>query len=138
MDAAEKVGQEWLALQGQFERYEGGALTIKLTAVILFAAGMVLGAGAWLVCLVLLVLWLQEGIFKTFQSRLGERLLELERLLATGSDTGAGPFQLHTRWNAARRGFWGRLVEYAASACRPTVAFPYLLLLLASLLPLLQ
>ena len=39
---------------------------------------------------------------------------------------------------AARRGFWGRLVEYAASACRPTVAFPYLLLLLASLLPLLR
>ena len=125
------LGLEWTTLQNNYERYESGALIVKLVAVVLFFAGFALEMGAWLVCAVVLVLWLQEGIFKTCQARLGERLLELEQLRST--DTADGPadkaFQLHTVWLARRKGTAGLLAEYALSACRPTVAFPYLVLI---------
>ena len=42
----------------------------------------------------------------------------------------AGAFTLHTRWQAQRRGVLGLVREYLSSAMRPTVAFPYLVLLL--------
>jgi hypothetical protein len=38
----------------------------------------------WFVGLVVLVLWLQEGIFKTYQARLGERLLLAVAVMAVG------------------------------------------------------
>ena len=125
------VAQEWAILQNNYERYEGGALMVKLVAVILFFAGFALEMGTWRVCAVLLVLWLQEGIFKTYQARLGERLLELERLcgLETAQGMGGKAFQLHTAWLAGRKGTAGLLAEYALSACRPTVAFPYAVLI---------
>ena len=66
--------QEWLALQGQHERYEGLALGVKLVA---FAA-TVLVPDNTLAMLLLALLWLQEAVLKTFQARLGERLLAIE------------------------------------------------------------
>ena len=130
-DTKTAFGQEWAILQNNYERYESGALIVKLVAVVLFFAGFALEMGIWLVCAVVLVLWLQEGIFKTYQARLGERLLELERLHS--ADTADGPgdkaFQLHTAWLARRKGTAGLLAEYALSACRPTVAFPYVVLI---------
>ena len=140
IDAA--LGREWSTLQDNYEHYEGHSLLIKLAAVAVLLGGSVAGRGPWLVVAVLLVLWLQEGIFRTFQSRLGARLLQVEALLAETSDRAdpAGPagtfrqgFQLHTVWLAQRRGAAGLLLEYAASAVRPTVAFPYVVLVLLAL-----
>lgn len=68
--------------------------------------------------------------FKTYQSRLGERLLHVERLLATTDGSQEPAFQLHSAWLAQRGRTPALLVEYAASACRPTVAFPYGVLVL--------
>jgi hypothetical protein len=84
--------------------------------------------------LFVLVLWLQEGIFKTWQSRLGERLLQLEGLIAQDSPPAGAAFQLHSGWVARRAGSKGLLAEYAASAARPTVAFPYAVLLIVLVL----
>jgi len=42
--------------------------------------------------------------------------------------------QLHSEWAAQRPGVIGLLAGYAASACRPTVAFPYAPLLIAGAL----
>ena len=125
------LAQEWGILQNNYERYEGAALMVKLVAVVLFFAGFALEMGTWRVCAVLLVLWLQEGIFKTYQARLGVRLLELERLcgLETAQGLSGKAFQLHTAWLAGRKGTAGLLAEYALSACRPTVAFPYAVLI---------
>ncbi len=127
------LGQEWTTLQNNYERYESGALLVKLAAVGLFFAGIALALEPWFICLVLLVLWLQEGIFKTYQSRLGERLLQVERSLVAQPEGSRQAFQLHTSWLAQRTGTAGLLAEYAASACRPTVAFPYAVLVLAGL-----
>ncbi|MEO8856086.1 MAG: hypothetical protein ABI343_03770, partial [Burkholderiaceae bacterium] len=70
MDNKVTLGQEWVTLHNNHERYEGGVLLIKLLAVVLFFAGAVLGLEPWLICLVVLLLWAQEGIFKTYQARL--------------------------------------------------------------------
>lgn len=134
LDNTQPAAQEWAILQPLYERYEGLALVIKLLAVTLFSAGLVIDVLApWLV-LLCLVLWLQEGIFKTYQARLGERLLQLEQLLAGDAvATPAQVFQLHRGWAAQRAGAQGLLWEYLRSASRPTVVFPYGLLLLVAL-----
>lgn len=118
--------QEWLLLQSQHESYELWALGIKLFAVCLL--GWAAMPGMQLAAL-LLLLWVMEAVLKTFQSRLGERLLRVEALLRD-PDAGAGlVMQLHSDWQAARPGLAGLLGAYARAACRPTVALPYPLLI---------
>ncbi len=133
MDSTTALSQEWTTLQNNHERYETGALGIKLVAVLLFFTGAAIALEPWLLCLLQLVLWLQEGIYKTWQARLGERLLVLERLLGAPSSTPGTAFQLHSSWSASRPGASALLAEYLASACRPTVAFPHLVLVLLAL-----
>ncbi|CAN5140635.1 hypothetical protein BH11PSE10_BH11PSE10_20760 [soil metagenome] len=116
---------EWLLLQKQHEQYEFAALAIKGAAVALLASH------APLVILLLAVLWLQEAIIKTFQARLGARLLRLEAMLLEGKEQ---PMQLHTDWLASRPRGVALGGEYLRSACRPTVAFPYPVLMGAALL----
>lgn len=116
--------QEWLALQSQHERYEALALAVKLAA---FLAALLVLDGT-LALAVLALLWLQEAVLKTFQGRLGDRLLAIEPALKTGTDAPA--MQLHSDWLARRPRGAGLLAEYLKSALRPTVALPYPLLML--------
>ena len=73
--------QEWLALQAQHERYEGWALAVKLAAAAAAFATGPLAVRPLTAAVVLAVLWLQEAVLKTFQARLGERLLTVESCL---------------------------------------------------------
>ena len=115
---------EWLALQAEHERYEALALAVKLAA---FALTVVVAANALLLAL-LALLWLQEAVLKTFQGRLGDRLLAIEPALKAGQD---GPaMQLHSDWLATRPRGAGLVAQYLKSALRPTVALPYPLLML--------
>jgi len=116
--------QEWLALQGQHERYESLALGVKLVA---FVAVVVVPDNPLAVAL-LGLLWLQEAVLKTFQARLGDRLLAVEAALRSGEATAA--MQLHSDWLGGRPRGAGLLVQYGRSALRPTVALPYPLLML--------
>lgn len=134
MDEKAALQQEWVTLQNNHERYESGSLAIKLVAVVLVCTGVAFELEAWFVGLFVLVLWLQEGIFKTFQFRLGERLVQLEALIAQESPPAGAAFQLHSSWMARRAGSRSLLSEYAASAVRPTVAFPYVVLLIVLVL----
>ena len=115
--------QEWLALQSQHERYEALALGVKLAA---FAA-VVLVPDPRITLPLLALLWLQEGVLKTFQGRLGDRLLALEPALTSGADHAA--MQLHSDWAARRPRGLGLVTQYLKSALRPTVALPYPLLM---------
>lgn len=115
--------REWQTLQSDYERYEQMALIIKLAATLscIFTFGNIV-----LALTLLSVLWLQEGIWKTWQHRTAQRLMEIEKMLHSGSGEA---FQFHTRWDANRPGAIGLIVEYISNSLRPTVAFPYAVLI---------
>ncbi len=69
-------------------------------------------------------------MLKTFQARLGDRLLAVESALAPGADAAVAPMQLHRDWPARRPRGAGLVAQYLKSALRPTVALPYPLLML--------
>lgn len=122
---------EWLALQGQYERYEALALAVKLAA---FVALVAVPDNALAIAL-LALLWLQEAVLKTFQGRLGDRLLAIEPALqGDQGDQGAPAMQLHSDWLAHRPRGLGLAAQYLKSALRPTVALPYALLMAVALL----
>ena len=73
--------QEWLCLQNQYDSYEKFSLIIKLVSVVLTSLMLfVAHIGVWAIPLVC-ILWLQDGIWKTFQNRIGERLFVLEKAI---------------------------------------------------------
>jgi len=122
---------EWVTLQHNHERYETGGLLLKLAALSLWGAALALGFHAALMAGMVGVLWLQEGIYRTSQARLGERIVQVETLIRQGGGTESQACQLHSDWLAKRPGTVGLLLEYAQNALRPTVAFPYVMLVLA-------
>jgi len=129
MDGKTLLGQEWQTLQDNHEQAEKNALLIKLTCLALCIAGLAGDvAFGWLAGAVIL-LWAQEGIVKTYQARLAERLLAVESLLQQ-SQPALPAMQLHTEWAAKRSGGARLMAGYALSACRPTVAFPYVAILI--------
>ena len=156
MTPQDALSQEWTTLQTQHEQYEVGGLIIKLASVALTVAGFALHLNLKLMLALVALLWLQEGIYRTFQSRLGRRILRVEQLIKRGAhesdsmapaqttpmqqqDAASGPaqglthpvaFQLHSEWVAGRPGVVGLIAEYARSACRPTVAFPHAVLMI--------
>jgi hypothetical protein len=128
------LAHEWTTLQTQHEAYERSALLIKMLAVVLVAAGSWFSSSASVaaVGMLVLVLWAQEAILKTWQARLAARLLVLEAALGGQASVETLPFQLHALWQAQRPGAVSLLLEYAKSALRPTVAFPYAVLLVVA------
>jgi hypothetical protein len=119
--------QEWLCLQNHYDSYEKYSLIIKLVAIILCTTLLFIAhVGAWTIVFVGL-LWLQDGIWKTYQSRSGERLLVVEKAIVTGQ--GDQAMQFNATWLASRQGSVALLTEYFAQSCKPTVAYPHLLLL---------
>ena len=122
-----QLAQEWTTLQNNHESHERSALLIKLVTVALFALAAL---DPLEMAALVLLLWLQEAVLKTWQGRLADRLVHVESLLA---GTGHGPmqaYQLHSLWQAQRPDLGGLLAQYGRSALRPTVAFPYAPLLL--------
>ncbi len=126
------LGQEWITLQNNYEQYEKTALLIKLIAILLCAIGLVFDL-VLIGGIIAILLWVQEGIFKAYQSRLGARLTRIEALIKQ-SEFAAVPFQLHSEWLTNRKGTAGLFAEYIISIVKPTVAFPYAVLLLLNLI----
>jgi hypothetical protein len=126
------LSQEWLLLQSQSEQLERSALSIKLLCVLLLALGLMLTLNLYLAAAFVCILWLQEAIVRTSQARLVARILQLEAVLRDAALTQAETqaFQLHTQWQQQRGGGLSLMLEYLRNATRPTVAFPYLALLM--------
>lgn len=122
--------QEWQTLQNNHEQYEKLALLIKLSSLALCLAGLGFGLPMRWTLLAVALCWLLEGVFKTYQARLADRLLRVEFLLRQEAP-GLGAMQLSAEWALQRPGAARLLLGYAASACRPTVTLPYLPLILA-------
>ena len=119
--------QEWAILHADIEKYERYSLLIKLTAALSSVLCEAFSMSLWFTIPVILVMWLQEGIWKTFQGRLGARIVYIEREIENKAKV-EDPFQLYTQWEAQRPGIIGLIREYILSSLKPTVAFPYIIL----------
>jgi hypothetical protein len=120
---------EWQTLQDNHEQHERNALHIKLTCMVMLMLGLAAHVSLVWLGFVVALLWVQEGIVKTYQARLSDRLLRVEALLCQ-APTDHGAMQLHTEWQKQRPRGAALITSYALSACRPTVAFPYVPLLI--------
>jgi hypothetical protein len=121
---------EWCLLQNQFDSYEKYALLIKLAGVVVLSSAVLLDRAGFMTACILTVLWLQDAIWKTFQSRIETRLLRLEVLLAGDPATaGTRPYQFNREFSQRRAGVTELLREYLRQALRPTVAFPHVVLI---------
>ena len=126
---------EWAILQNQFDSYEKYSLIIKLVAIIILAVSGILYHANAIVFFLLLVLWFQDAIWKTFQSRIEVRLLQLERGLSNGDgiesteDQEINAYQYNSLYVKNRPKNSELIKEYLTQAVRPTVAFPHVVLL---------
>jgi hypothetical protein len=125
---------EWVTLQTQFDSYEKCSLAIKLFSIliccVLFFA---LNAGIWSL-LVVAILWLQDGIWKTFQNRIGQRLEVVEQAIQetphhVPDHISQMGMQFNLAWNQSRPGAIDLIGEYIKQALKPTVAYPHVVLI---------
>ena len=118
---------EWELLHHDHERYDRNALYIKLTATIACLLSLAYQLPLLLGIVFVLTLWFQEGIWRTFQSRIADRLLLVEKGLKTKENVST--FQLYSSWEQDRPSTAGLIKSYISNSVRPTVAFPYVVLL---------
>lgn len=119
---------EWVTLQNQCDAFEKRSLTIKLLAVLLASLFSIAINHPEIILLLNSILWFQDAVWKTFQSRFSERLLVIENCLSTpGTDDN---IQFNTAWEAKPRGTVRLVSEYLRQLLKPTVVFPHLVLVL--------
>ena len=125
--ATDYLSLEWQTLQNQFDSYEKYSLLIKLVAI--FTTSFALGFEFNLFVPVLMVgvFWLQDGIWKTFQGRFESRLLIVEAALAANhNETGC---QFNQQYQQIANSGVDLIKEYLKQCLRPTVMYPYVVLL---------
>ncbi|MEH6559391.1 MAG: hypothetical protein V7708_16465 [Oceanicoccus sp.] len=127
----QKFEHEWRLLQNQFDSYEKHSLYIKLLSIIAVLVVEITGTINISFVLVLVVLWLQDAIWKTFQSRLEQRLLQVEKYILERSEASA--FQFNSEYQRTRLYGVSLIGEYLRQSVRPTVAFPHIVLILVLL-----
>ena len=126
-----QLSSEWSLLQNQFDSYEKYSLLIKLSSIGALAAAYFTNHLSIFVLLLLLVLWLQDAIWKTFQARIDVRLLQLEDYLSNEhalENRDGIAFQFNSLYAQNRPGNVDLLKEYLCQSLRPTVAFPHIVL----------
>jgi hypothetical protein len=124
----QKFEHEWRILQNQFDSYEKHSLYIKLLSIIAVLVVEIMDAVNIFIVLALVVLWLQDAIWKTFQSRTEPRLLQVEKYISEKSEASA--FQFNSEYQRTRLYGVSLISEYLRQSIRPTVAFPHIVLIL--------
>lgn len=127
------LANEWSLLQNQFDSYEKYSLLIKLSSIALLSIALILNSINIFIGLLLLILWLQDAIWKTFQSRIETRLLSLEKYFSNEQSLekmNGNAYQFNSDYQKNRPGMMLLINEYCLQAIKPTVAYPYILLLL--------
>lgn len=119
---------EWAIIHNDIEKYERYSLGIKLFAVLTSLASMAYVIGVIFSVSLIFILWLQDAIWKTFQGRLETRIIFIEQHLQNEAANNNQAFQLYSQWSDKRQGVVGLITEYLLSAAKPTVAYPYVLL----------
>lgn len=113
---------EWANLHRSYEQAEALSLVTKLVSVALYIYTSMNTPTPLIPCILTCLLWAQDAIWKTFQSRTEARLVQLENDLVNQQATQQG---FYSQWQSQRPGIVGLLKSYCLTALRPTVAFPY-------------
>lgn len=128
-----ELQNEWAIIHGDIEKYEIFSLVIKLFSVLVSVLSIAYIPDMWLAVSLILILWLQDGIWKTFQKRLETRIIFIEKQLHDKTDENGKGFQLYSQWEGTRQGAAGLIKEYLLNAVKPTVAYPFVILVLLML-----
>jgi len=104
--------EEWVVLHRDYEKYEQFALVIKLVTVVVCLVCLVSSIHLVLSTLLILTLWFMEGVWKTFQARMGERILTIEKALVDSNELKQPPFQFYSEWELNRPRKFGLVKEY--------------------------
>ncbi|AEP28687.1 hypothetical protein [Brumicola nitratireducens] len=119
---------EWVTLQNQCDAFEKLSLGIKLLAVLLASLFSITLIHPEIILVLNSILWVQDAVWKTFQSRFSERLLQIESSLSSSQSDSS--IQFNTAWEAKPRGIVFLVSEYLRHLAKPTVVFPHLVLIL--------
>jgi hypothetical protein len=125
---------EWLLLQSQYDSYEKHSLYIKLLSVTLLLVAEISNSVNFFMLCILIILWLQDSIWKTFQARIESRLIRIEKCILEESTEGV--FQFNNDYQRDRLRGLSLINEYIRQAIRPTVAFPHISLAIIILIQL--
>jgi len=120
-----KFEQEWSILHNDIEKYERLSLKIKLFTVLICVLCVAYNIDVVFSMILISILWLQEGIWKTFQKRMELRIIFIEQQLKNETEKA---FQFYSQWEDNRAGIVGLVKEYIINSLKPTVAYPYVLL----------
>jgi len=118
---------EWAIIHNDIEKYQRFSLIIKLFSILICTLSITTSTNPFVTIFIILILWLQDGIWKTFQQRLESRILIIESNIKNKTDNNS--FQLYSEWQANRSGAIKLITEYILNALKPTVAYPYIVLI---------
>ncbi|GAA0815777.1 hypothetical protein GCM10009111_14530 [Colwellia asteriadis] len=122
----------WQTLHNNHEKYEHYALVIKLFSIALVVIAISVNLPTMISLLLLFTLWLQEGIWKTYQARTSDAIITLECAIKDNDDSIA--CRLYSDWQDNRPRGGALIQEYISSALKPTVMFPYIPLMVISII----
>lgn len=115
---------EWAIIHGDIEKYERFSLTIKLFSILIITLSLAFSIDSIITLCLALTLWLQDGIWKTFQKRLEARVIIIEQNIKLKADSTTA-FQLYSDWHNQRSNTVQLIKEYLLNSLRPTVAYPH-------------
>ncbi|PKG81175.1 hypothetical protein CXF85_20705 [Colwellia sp. 75C3] len=120
--------EQWQTLHNNHENYESYALIIKLVAVAITLFALAFSVTS-IVTLLLATLWLQEGIWKTYQQRTVNAIIEIEGKLdlneAEQTDESMKPYLVYKQFQTNRPAVKALIAEYISNSLKPTVVYPY-------------
>lgn len=126
----ESLQREWEVLHGDTEKYERYSLLIKLCAIISAVFLAIFSVNIIFSLIIVMVFWGQDAIWKTFQSRLGDRLHIVEKAITSGTGALLPTCQLYSEWAKNKPAASGLIKSYLLHSLKPTVCYPYGVLLL--------
>ena len=130
--------EQWQTLHNNHENYESYALIIKLVATAIALFAFTFSVATFVALLILATLWLQEGIWKTFQQRTANAIIAIEDKLALSeselSSESIKPYLVYKQWQANRPSTKALITEYVCNSLKPTVLYPYFPLMLVVLI----
>lgn len=137
-DSNKLLLKQWQTLHNSHENYESYALIIKLFATAIFFIAYYLSFNPYVLLLLLGVLWLQEGIWKTYQQRTVDSIHVIEEKLAINETeqvtSNKQVYLMYSDWENRRPSAKSLIAEYISNALKPTVLYPYVPLIILVLL----